>query len=1254
MRRRFASSLLAFALVASALTTFAETSPAPRAITGTSQGSSESFQLEELAAQALFFHSDLNEAERLAGEALQLSPASMAANFVLMEAAALRGDEEKMLDAALAICEADAAGTSAYARIAAARIRSAASASSAFRARIPKLRLLAGSSRDLPALRLALVEAAANGAPELEELQASRDSGLLTDWRIVGPFGTHPFADFDRQWAPERDGVSKPGYSGHKVEVFQFPDGQVKLPSYLAREGVFYGSSQFYLRSDGDWRLFLESGGTLEIYIDGKQVLARDDRRGPPPQSLRKDVKLSRGDHQLMVKFLTSAVPFRLAIMAPTGGLRPHPNIPSFHASDSGYVIAALHYWEGDLTGSVEALGDLLRTHPSASAHLLLARAWTALDENAPEQLSEYEAALKLAPAAAAAEVAAGEIELRARRIDSVLRRLARLLPPASEGKRFAAVRVSGALELFIDATESLGWEADEEAALRVLAERSAACKDLRRAADFFLSRQDVLSAGALEPRLEACDPLAFARLVASSGDHRAAADAAAKAIQRNPIDRSAREFQVRQLMLAGLHPQAASAARELAELAPNSELYRELSLQVASGATVFSRNSAVDAFYRPYRRDGPEIAHKTAAIRFAGGPAAILLNDRIVDVQPDGSRRVYVHILTRVLTREGIERYGEVALPPGASLLELRTLKADGSVLEPELTRQKQTITMPALAPGDVIEQEFVIDRPDAEWNDFTFASRDAPTVSSRLILISPEPLPQQTSASPRRSASQRIQIAESGAVAKPTVSEQPDGRLVRTWEQNDLRALSREKNLPEAELFPAVHLSLAENSPALPQKQNRRLSVTAFSPQQTANQLLPGTSLELYARDCSEAMREAAKPGVRTVLLARSLTSGIESETQKARVLASWVRSHVQSDGRFDCAEVSSAEDTLSSGQGSRSAAFLALAQASGINAGLALARKIGADELPRRFAYPLLELGGDGAPSFIDVETENAAFGMLPAALDRSQALRLQLESSASQANAPSRTEQAGPGWFTRISPLNDAVERSRAEGTLTLTRAGDLRAELLIRLGVTRAAQLRGTLRGSDSAARRQYLVQLASRILPGATDVSGSVENLEDNDGALAVRLRCRVPEFLSPARTTLGLEQFLPGVGLQRTHAASPVRSLPMLMEDVLVESARFTVRLPAGVSLLRSPGAVRLRSRFGEYRLEMVKKGAKEFEIIREFNIPVQLVPAGEYLGFRAFALRIDQVEREQLTFSWPEAKAGKRIADLRLQIAD
>jgi hypothetical protein len=144
------------------------------------------------------------------------------------------------------------------------------------------------------------------------------------------------------------------------------------LPPDRAR-GVFYACSQVYLHAAGDWRLFLESAGTLAVFIDGAKVLTRDDRHALPSTSLRSDLTLSRGQHRILVKFLNGAVPFRLAIMAPTGGLRPHPNIPSVHASDSGYASATLHYGEGDFAAPTQTLSALVHGHPSASAQLLLA-----------------------------------------------------------------------------------------------------------------------------------------------------------------------------------------------------------------------------------------------------------------------------------------------------------------------------------------------------------------------------------------------------------------------------------------------------------------------------------------------------------------------------------------------------------------------------------------------------------------------------------------------------------------------------------------------------------------------------------------------------------------------------------------------------------------------------------------------------------------------------------------------------------------
>jgi hypothetical protein len=228
-------------------------------------------------------------------------------------------------------------------------------------------------------LCLCLSAFALQSASELSELMSARESGLLTDWRIVGPFGLHPLIDFDRRWAPERDYIGKASYGSRKVDFFQFADGQVKLPpDHLTGHGVFYASSQVYLRSTGDWRLFLESGGTLAVFIDGKKVFTRDDRSAPQPTSLRSNMTLSRGDHRVMVKFLNGAVPFRLAIMAPTGGLRLHPNIPSIHAEDSGYASAALHYPDGDSAAAAQApfiassSGQVRHSKPSRRAVPLL------------------------------------------------------------------------------------------------------------------------------------------------------------------------------------------------------------------------------------------------------------------------------------------------------------------------------------------------------------------------------------------------------------------------------------------------------------------------------------------------------------------------------------------------------------------------------------------------------------------------------------------------------------------------------------------------------------------------------------------------------------------------------------------------------------------------------------------------------------------------------------------------------------------
>ena len=119
-------------------------------------------------------------------------------------------------------------------------------------------------------LRLALVAAAWDGA-SVDLDQAARSAGLLTHWRIVGPFGKYNNVDFERRWSPEADRSLRPRYppdpesnvpiNGHKMhggaqadlsaaiapEHFWFRDGMITIPEYFPSSGVFYAAGDVEL-----------------------------------------------------------------------------------------------------------------------------------------------------------------------------------------------------------------------------------------------------------------------------------------------------------------------------------------------------------------------------------------------------------------------------------------------------------------------------------------------------------------------------------------------------------------------------------------------------------------------------------------------------------------------------------------------------------------------------------------------------------------------------------------------------------------------------------------------------------------------------------------------------------------------------------------------------------------------------------------------------------------------------------------------
>lgn len=194
-----------------------------------------------------------------------------------------------------------------------------------------------------PALLAQQITKSATSA-ELDQLLVSKDSGLLTDWRVVGPFGKTP--NFTRSWAPERDQMSKARYGTDRVLTYEFVTGKFELPSAAVHKakGIYYASSEVWLPNGGDWRLYAETAGEMIVFLDGKPVIHRTGKKHDL-QTTSEVVHLNHGTHRVLVKFESTAAPFHLAVMPETGGMPKHNNIPKLHITpESQYTSAAL-YW---------------------------------------------------------------------------------------------------------------------------------------------------------------------------------------------------------------------------------------------------------------------------------------------------------------------------------------------------------------------------------------------------------------------------------------------------------------------------------------------------------------------------------------------------------------------------------------------------------------------------------------------------------------------------------------------------------------------------------------------------------------------------------------------------------------------------------------------------------------------------------------------------------------------------------------------
>jgi len=499
-------------------------------------------------AEALFAKSDLHRARALANVALRHNADDAEALFVRMELAGIDNDYAATLEAALRLCEVGvSAPADARVRLAAVRVREAAANTAEFRRAIPRIQALLHDAPDTsPELRLALLEAARDGAPGLDAYILARAAGVVTDWRIVGPLGSHPLLDSERPAISPADDLSLSSYAGRAVENFQFSDGWIRLPDYFSRRGVFYAAAQFASLTAQRQQLRIESGGLLEIYVDGQRVLRSD--AGHVREQASFDV--TAGPHRVLVKFIGSATPLRIAIFPDRTPGRA-PLRAKLSEQEATYLLAAEHYADGEFLSATRQIDADESAGPSVGLQFLRAQA-----VNSTQGAAKSWPQLDFEPQLVAdAGAWAQQVE---------------------EHPSCAALEGAVAFYGIHDMPQ----------------QRAAAQRRLDGCAS---------------------ESLAYAESLARDGEHQASVEALRKLLAGAPLNRKARLMLVRELQLAGDDDGAQRAAADWLRIAPNAPNYHRLAAASADLADAQPAGSGAD-FFQPYRRDAEALARQAAA----------------------------------------------------------------------------------------------------------------------------------------------------------------------------------------------------------------------------------------------------------------------------------------------------------------------------------------------------------------------------------------------------------------------------------------------------------------------------------------------------------------------------------------------------------------------------------------------------------------------------------------------------------------
>jgi tetratricopeptide (TPR) repeat protein len=1068
-------------------------------------------------------------------------------------------------------------------------------------------------------------------ATELEQAVAA--AGCLPNWRAAGPFGPLPLSSFDVNHPPLDPGPLAATYDlgdGRGLaQSFAAPHRgcDVELDAPLpAWGGTTYAVTYVELAEAQEVVFQLDSLASARVYLNDEPLGRTDRRRHYLPQVSWFQARLPAGQHKLTVAltsrydrpefslYATTTDGLPLEVQSNTAGEAGYspvpPQIVTTAAPDGrrspGQIL--LQAQTELLDGAPHRAQTLLTSLPPeiqhhAWAHHLSALAWMA-DSSIPFDVSRNRALGSLALAEQAGTAGWRTFFERARfhsdegRWHDALRAVNEGIEVAPRHPTLwlARARLLMARGLWQETTDTLD---------RVQQLVPDSCDHWHGRLAWARERHDAATALAAARRLVSCNQRtgALAQLLLDLGQdddaeeelqrllrldpHRLTswvALAEAKRHQGNgPEERLALE------RILNLRPDDRSARLDWADLAVSHDAGNEARQRLWKAAADLPANHLPERrlaallgeqeLLAPFRLAGPAViaAYEREGHHYEE-PSVLVLDRTLFRVYPDGSMVELTHNVTRVQSAEGIGLEGEFELPAEAVLLTLRTIKADGTVLEPEDIEGKSSLSLPNLAVGDYVEAEYLRGHePPPElpgglltWR-FYFQGRQRAFHHSELVLVAPL-----------------------------------ERELDFSWRGGELTGQSGQRGALQYHRWVATRQQARPSEPLGPARDEYVLSLQVSS----------DASWTAISEGLTEALADRNRLSPEVHQRARQLRQSQRDSSPEHTLNAiyRWVAEHIEPGGD----PLGPVSHMVAAGTGERTRLAAALAQAAGLPVVQGFARSSWADQTEdsqpswSSFTFPVFRVGQRWVYLGEDARWAPACY--LPPDLRGQPVLMV----------------PAGPERFETLRAGDCRQDSSHTIARLALAGDGHSEGEVHDRYDGAPAVGWRRAFARVPADQRPGYWEQeRVADLLPSASVGDVTLRHQYNPDRPLEV---VYTVEGLNLARrVATGLQVRLPvPEELSTTYASLPQRRTALVLHHPVNRTRRWEITLPAGARA-RPEQTRQLIHPQGEYELSSTVEGHPPRLVIQSsLTLRAGRVPPAAYPAFAQFCRDVDQAEQQ------------------------